>query len=99
MIQDPSAIGLAEWSELSTLLRLLWLFWVLVAGSAGSLLLAHGAIPSLQATRHLPFPQIARLRPLFYGSAGLFLAAAGIVLALMVIRADVIATIYERWWY
>ena len=98
MVDDPAYILNVHWAEISDFLIPLWLLVGAVVGFAGSLLVAHGVIPSLAATRELPDPRIEKLRPLLYGTALMFLAGAGFMVRLLVSEAYVIESFYKRWW-
>jgi hypothetical protein len=77
----------------------LWLLLPAVLGFAGSMLIAHGLIPSLAATRDIRDPRILRLRSAFYGAAALSLVLMIVILAVVVSRLELLADIYERWWF
>ena len=98
MVDDPAFITHFNWSELSKLLIFLWLLLIAAVGFAGSILVAHGLIPSLAASRELPDQRLLKLRPLLYGAAAVFLAGAGVIVRLLVSKADVFEDIYARWW-
>ncbi len=98
MVDDPAFITNYNWSEFSKLLIFLWLLLIAAVGFAGSILVAHGLIPSLAASRELPDQRLLKLRPLLYGAAAVFLAGAGVIVRLLVSKADVFEDIYARWW-
>ena len=98
MVEDPAFVTHYNWSEFSKLLIFLWLLVVAVVGFAGSVLAAHGLIPSLAASRDLPDQRLLKLRRPLYGAAAFFVIGAGVIVRLLVSKADVIEDFYERWW-
>lgn len=116
MIDDPAYITQSNWSEIGKLLIFVWLLVLAAIGFGGSMLLAHGILPSLAANRDLPNEQLLKLpivgrtltlhpreqllklQPLLYGTAILFLGGAGVLVRLLVSKADVIEDFYGRWW-
>jgi len=96
--EDPAIITSEIWSEIGSFLKVLWLLLPAVLGFAGSMLIAHALIPSLAATRDLKDPRILKLRPVFYGTAGLSLVGVILVLSILVPWTGFLADIYERWW-
>ena len=94
---DPAFVDNSIWHDLSTMLRLLWVYIVIIIGAAFTFLAAHAIIPSLAGSGLLP-PRIARLRPLLYiGSLGVFLLAMGIAI-LILLQADVTQRVLTKWW-
>lgn len=72
---EPSALGLAEWSELGLLLRNLWLVLIFVVFFAANMLVGHNFIPSFVASDHIP-RKFQKVRPFFYAlAAGSFALA------------------------
>ena len=59
---DPRAITGQDWVVLPSLVSFLWLLLIFNVGFAGSMLLAHIAIPSLIETTHLP-AEMSKARP------------------------------------
>lgn len=94
---DPSYIDNKIWHDLSTLVRFLGLFFIVINGFVVNFLIAHAIIPSLADSRQLPY-KLVRLRPLFYLNALGILATALVLLALVVINASVVREIFDRWW-
>ena len=94
---DPEFITTEHWSDISTVLRFLWLYFLFIIGFAFTILLAHAIIPSLVSTGQLP-ASADRLRPLMYLSAlGILVFALGF-LVLSMVNADVIGQLWGRWW-
>ena len=98
MVDDPAYITNYNRSEISKLLIFVWLLLIAAVGVAGSMLVAHGLIPSLAASRELPDQRLLKLRPLLYSAAAVFLIGAGVIVRLLVSKADVFEDIYARWW-
>ena len=94
---DPVYVDNDLWHDLSTMLRFLWLYFLIINGFVVSFLIAHAIIPSLVDSGQLP-PRLARLRPLFYLNALGILVTALVVFLLLVINIDVIGRIWGRWW-
>ena len=94
---DPSYVSSDIWHDLSTMLRLFWVYLFVIIGFASNFLIAHAIIPSLVDSGQLP-TRIARLRPLFYLGALSILAVAVVVLVLAITSADVAGRILDRWW-
>jgi hypothetical protein len=91
---DPAFITQANWKEISDLLATLWMILGSALGLGGSILLAHGMIPSLVATRDLD-PQIARkVRPPLYVASVAFLGLALFSVLLFIDRLGAISEIF-----
>jgi hypothetical protein len=90
----PKFVTTSDWAALSGLLIPFGVLVVLVFGLAGSMLFAHGLIPSLAGTRELPDPRLAKLRPLLYLSAAGFLVLIVITVAIIFSRLGVINDIF-----
>ena len=93
---DPAFITQADWKSMSELLAPLWMIAGSALGLAGSMLLAHGMIPSLAASRDLPPRTAGRARPPLYAAAAVFLVLAVYGVLLLVARLDAITTIFYR---
>ena len=87
----------ADWNNISRFLFPLWGLVFAAFGFAGSMLLAHGVIPSLSDTRELPDPRMARLRPPLYLVAIAFLALGAFMVVLLVTRLEVVGDVFPRW--
>lgn len=85
----------ADWANISGFLFPLWGLVFGVFGFAGSMLLAHGVIPSLAATRDLPDPRLLKLRPPLYLSAIAFLALAVVMVFVIVARVEFLGEIFR----
>jgi hypothetical protein len=93
---EPAFITSADWAAISGLLAALWQILGSVFGFGGSMLLAHGMIPSLVSSRDLPAELGKRVRPPLY-IAGLAFLAMGLYSAyLFVDRLGVITGIYYQ---
>ena len=93
---DPGFITQADWKSVSLLIVPLWTIAGSALGLAGSMLLAHGMIPSLAASRDIPQRAAGRARPPLYAAAAVFLALGLYGVLIMVDRLDVISTIFYR---
>jgi hypothetical protein len=94
---DPAFITNPQWDDISSLLFYLLFVPGVAILLAFTVLLAHGVIPSLIATEHLP-AKLDRVRPGLYLGA---LALAGAFIFFFVsiaTRTDVLKEIYSRWW-
>ena len=94
---DPQPLSRAEWAEVGTLLKFLWLAlgFALVAGP--SLLTAHAIIPSAVGTKTIAEKWIRFRAPLYV--VGL-LCTAGIFAALFMASQNInfLHDMYSRWW-
>jgi hypothetical protein len=94
---DPNFIGASEWSQIGQVIRFLGLVPLSAILFAFSLLIAHGLIPSMVSSHHLPRAAL-RLRPFFYLTSLAGVVALVVVLATLVGLVDVIESIYKDWW-
>ncbi len=94
---DPAFIDNSIWHDLSSVLRLLWVYVGIIIGAAFTFLTAHAIIPSLAGSGLLP-RRIARLRPLLYiGALGIFLLAV-VTVILILLQVDVTQRVLTKWW-
>ena len=93
---DPAFITSADWKNVSELLAALWLILGSALGFGGSMLLAHGMIPSLVSTRDLDAGVARRARPPLYVAGLAFLALALWSVLTFVDRLDAITNVYYR---
>ena len=93
---DPAFITTAQWQEISSLLASLWMILGSALGMAGSLLLAHGMIPSLVDTRDIPADLGRKVRMPLYGSTVVFLVLLVTSILVFDSRWSVITDIYYR---
>jgi hypothetical protein len=93
---DPAFITSQNWADISDLLMTLWLILGSALGLGGSMLLAHGMIPSLVNTRDLPADLGKKVRPPLYAAGVAFLALGLFSVTLFVDRFDVITDIYNH---
>ncbi len=93
---DPSFIASSDWKGLSDLLAALWMILGSALGIGGSMLLAHGMIPSLVATRDIPADLGRKVRVPMYGTAIVFLALLLFSILTFVSRLDTLTGIYYR---
>lgn len=94
---DPAYITTQIWSDLSIVLRFLWLWVLFIVVFAGNMLVAHALIPSLVASEHLP-SRMSRLRPFFYAGAAVGAIGAITMIAVAAGWSTVIGDFYSRWW-
>ena len=92
----PEYITSSDWANLSGLLFPLWGLLGAVFGFAGSMLLAHGVIPSLAANRDLPDPRLVKLRPPLYLSAALSLLLAMLMVVVIFDRVGVLGEFFHQ---
>ena len=93
---DPAYITSADWAAISDLLQTLWQILGSTLGFGGSMLLAHGMVPSLVNSRDLPAGLGKKVRPPLY-FAGLAFLAMGLLSAYQFAdRIGVITGIYNR---
>ncbi len=85
----------SDWAAIGGLLTPFWVLLGAVLGLALSMLLAQGMIPSLKATRDLPDPRLASLRPPLYGAAVLFFALAVAMVLVIVARVGTLEDIFS----
>ena len=96
--EDPAFITSSAWTDIRSFLIVLWLLLPAVLGLAGSLLIAHGLIPSLVASGDLRDPRIQKLRPVFYGVAAFSFVLVIAVLVVGISWIELVTGVYERWW-
>lgn len=86
MFEDPKALTQEFWQDIHVWLRWFWIYVPVVATFAVTVLTAHGIIPSLVGTGHLP-ASANRLRiPLTVFAFAVFVAA--VVLMVLVVNSS-----------
>lgn len=93
---DPAFITSADWAAISNLLATLWQILGSAFGLGGSMLLAHGMVPSLVASKDLPADLGKKVRPPLYAAGVAFLAMGLFSAYQFTDRFDVITAIYYR---
>tara|TARA_Y100001936_G_C16089243_1_gene684500 strand:- start:2218 stop:2520 length:303 start_codon:yes stop_codon:yes gene_type:complete len=93
---DPNYISLENWEALSKLLSSLWLILGAALGLAASLLLAHGMIPSLAASKDIPQTIAKKMRAPLYAAALIFAVIVSYAIYLFIYRLSVIPDIFYR---
>ncbi|MEE8519204.1 MAG: hypothetical protein V3S98_08775 [Dehalococcoidia bacterium] len=93
---DPAFIAQADWHNMSRLLFSLWLILGSALGFGGSMLLAHGMVPSLASTRDIPAEVARKTRPPLYAAALLFLGLGLIGVFLFVDRVGGVTAIFNQ---
>ena len=96
MSTDPTFINALDWQRVGGLLLTLWWILASVMGLAGSLLLAHGMVPSLAGTRDIPANAARMLRPPLYLSAAFFLVLLIFSVLVFVDRLPVLGDIFDK---
>jgi hypothetical protein len=91
---EPAFITSENWKQVSDLLFSLWLILGSGLGLGFSILLAHGMIPSLAATRDIPAAAAKRARPVMYASSLFFLALGLFGLVLFYGRLDIVSQLF-----
>ncbi len=94
---DPQPLSRADWAELGTLLKFLWLSLGFAFVAGPTLLTAHAIIPSAVATKTIAEKWNRFRTPLYV--VGLA-ALAGIVAALFMAMQNIqfLHNMYPRWW-
>ena len=96
MFDDPKALTNANWNDIHIWLQLFWTYVPLIVTFAITMLLAHGLIPSLIITGHLP--QTAnRFRIPLTGFAFLVLVAAVTILVLGINQTLDVEKFWDRY--
>ena len=96
--EDPGFITSTAWADIRWFLILLWLLPLPVIGFAGSMLVAHGLIPSLAESGDIKDPRILKLRPVFYGAAAISFVLIIVVVAIGIPWIEMVNGVYGRWW-
>ena len=93
---DPAFISQADWKSVSQLLIAIWMILGSGLGLAFSMLLAHGMLPSLAASRDIPAATAQRARPPLYGAALVFLLLGLFSVTVLIGRLGTISDIFYR---
>lgn len=93
---DPAFITSTDWQGISELLAALWMILGSALGIGGSMLLAHGMIPSLVATRDIPANLGQKIRVPMYGAAVVFLGLLLLSVLTFESRLNAVTDIYYR---
>ena len=96
MSTDPTFINALDWQRVGGLLLTLWWMFASVIGLAGSILLAHGMVPSLAGTRDIPASAARMVRPPLYLSALFFLALLAVSVVMFVNRLPILGDIFDK---
>lgn len=92
---DPAYFTTDIWHNISTALRLIWLYVFFILGFVTNFLIAHAVIPSLAST-HQVSPKIVRLRALVYIFAFSILGVAILTFIAMLLQLDVLTRVWPR---
>lgn len=90
---DPTPLGTAEWSEISSMITTLWVVLLFVVLFAANMLIGHNCLPTLVASQHVP-RSFQKTRPVFYLLA---LACMGVALFFFAEVVDY-AGVLRRFW-
>lgn len=95
---DPKALGTSEWQQIIVAVNQFWFFAVFLVVAALSFALAHGAIPSLLASRQAgPRARLVRM-PLYVVSLIAIVLTAIALYRAIAMTLPVLREIYPRWW-
>ncbi|MBI4310320.1 MAG: hypothetical protein HY681_00955 [Chloroflexi bacterium] len=94
-LMDPAYFTTDIWHNISTALRLIWLYVFFILGFVTNFLIAHAVIPSLAST-HQVSPKIVRLRALVYIFAFSILGVAILTFIAMLLQLDVLTRVWPR---
>ena len=94
---DPTPLGSAEWTDIGSLVRNLWLIVALVIFFATNIIVGQIFIPSLVASHQLPV-RLSKTRPVFLVLAVVSIGLAIVVLAQTIALSDVLGRIYDTYW-
>ena len=93
-MNDPNFVSATDWQRVGDLLVPLWMMVGAVLGFAGSMLIAHGIIPSLAMTNDLPSASITKVRAPLYAAAAAFFALIVVSVLLFTDRLDAMTNIF-----
>lgn len=96
MFDDPKALTSADWNNIHLFLQWFWIYFPLVITFALTVLTAHGLIPSLVNTGHLPSAANRVRLPL--NVFALFVFAAAVVILVFGINQTLdVANFWDRY--
>ncbi len=96
MFDDPKALTGANWNDIHFFLQWFWIYFPLVVTVALTVLTAHGIIPSLIITGHLPAKANAVRLPLSLFALAVF--AAAVVFLILGINSTLdVANFWDRY--
>ena len=93
---DPAYITETDWASVSQLLVPLWKILGSALGLGFSILLAHGALPSLAASRDIQATTARRARTPLYLAAVVFLGLGLFSVTVLIGRLGTISDIFYR---
>ena len=93
---DPAYISQADWKSISQLLAPIWMILGSGLGLGFSMLLAHGMLPSLAASRDIQAATARRARPPLYLAGAVFLALGLYSVTVFISRLGIISDIFYR---
>ena len=96
MMDDPVALTRDHWNNIHLWLQWFWIYLPLVVTFALTILAAHGLIPSLINTKHIPV-SAARLRLPLTGFAALVFVAAVVILVLGINQTLDVEQFWDRY--
>ena len=94
---DPRVIGPESWSELSSLLKSLWLSVLFIVLFASNMILGHIMIPSFVMSGHIP-ESWRKARPPLYVLAVISFVIAMFFLSRAVDHAGVLRNFWPDYW-
>ena len=95
MFEDPQALTSVEWTNIHFFLLWFWIYFPIVITFGLTMLTAHGIIPSLVNTGHLPESTLRFRAPLTGFAALVFVA--GVVILVFGINATLdVRQVYDR---
>lgn len=95
MFEDPQALTSVEWTNIHLFLMWFWIYFPIVITFGLTMLTAHGIIPSLVNTGHLPESTLRARMPLTGFAALVFVA--GVVILVFGINATLdVRQVYDR---
>ena len=94
---DPQQLSRAEWAEIGTALKFLWLALIFAFAAGPSLLTAHALIPSAIGTKTIP-QTFEKLRLPLYAFG--LVCVVGIFASLFMVSQNLqwLHDMYPRWW-
>ena len=94
---DPAYFTTDIWHDISTGLRFLWLYVLLILGFVTNFLIAHAVIPSLASSGQIP-AKLVKLRALIYVMAFGILALAVVIFIVTAFNLGAVHRVWPRWW-
>jgi hypothetical protein len=93
MFDDPKALTSSNWNDIHNWLTFLWIYFPLIITFAFTMLVAHGFIPSLVSTKHLPQSANKIKAPLTVFA----LSVLGVAMVFMVLAINATLDVEKVW--